>query len=350
MPDALSAFQRHNALFRTSLAQHRSLVNRYEQWLTMQFEDWGYAHRGMPRIEEIAGANRLYLAEGFGQQTKLGMNRLATDLVRWRFVLQHARTLPMKMLAAMIVEDDVHFLSRLVSRPTIDRVVLIRSLNLLQPLTSGEYSLKWPVQSELMLGYKAISQVEHEVSVPQSHADSPTKLSLAEAIQLRPETFRAVEHPTFRSMLGFSSPSQRTWDMYAAFYDATIKAAESVHSPLPKLQDIARSSHLTLLDRLGTPPEFSPNWEPFSQRLVETDAKLRLASLQIIIRNPSTTIPIPTRLAEVGSSYFDPFSGLPMLWSPTQNKLYSVGKDKLDDGGDPVFDISVPLPILPARS
>jgi hypothetical protein len=41
--------------------------------------------------------------------------------------------------------------------------------------------------------------------------------------------------------------------------------------------------------------------------------------------------------------YFDPFTGFPMLWSPTQKRLYSVGKDGLDDGGDPTFDISVPL-------
>ena len=31
-----------------------------------------------------------------------------------------------------------------------------------------------------------------------------------------------------------------------------------------------------------------------------------------------------------------------MLWSPTQQKIYSVGKDRYDDGGDPSFDISVP--------
>lgn len=51
---------------------------------------------------------------------------------------------------------------------------------------------------------------------------------------------------------------------------------------------------------------------------------------------------MPNRLAEVGSSYYDPFSGLPMLWSPTQQKIYSVGKDRFDDGGDGGFDISVP--------
>jgi hypothetical protein len=162
--------------------------------------------------------------------------------------------------------------------------------------------------------------------------------------------FRAVEHPRLRNFLGFSSLSQRTWDTYATFYDATIKAADSVHSPLPTLNDVARHSQLTLLERIVNPLEFSPIWEPFSQRLVETDARLRLVSLQILMRKPTATVTIPTRLAEVGSMYFDPFTGLPMLWSRTQKKLYSVGKDGLDDGGDPTFDISVPLTITTESS
>ena len=147
-----------------------------------------------------------------------------------------------------------------------------------------------------------------------------------------------------------ASPSQQTWDAYASYYDAVIKAAESIHSPLPKLHDIARQAQRTFLERLSDPMEFEPEWEPFSQRLVETDARLRLASLQILMRKPTATVTIPTRLAEVGSMYFDPFSGLPMLWSPTQKKIYSVGKDRLDDGGDPSFDISVPLPLTLTHS
>jgi hypothetical protein len=162
---------------------------------------------------------------------------------------------------------------------------------------------------------------------------------------LQPDMFRAIEHPRVRNFLGFSSSSQRTWDTYATLYDAIIKTAESVHSPLPKLRDVVGDSPLTLVERMTSPLEFSPNWQPFSQRLVETDARLRLVSLQILMRKPTATITIPTRLAEVGSTYFDPFTGLPMLWSPTQKKLYSVGKDGLDDGGDPTFDISVPLTV-----
>lgn len=341
--DPLAEFQRRHASFRAELTRHSTLLKRYERWLTLRFEDWGYAHRGIPRIEEILGAHRLYLAEGFGQQTRTGLERLASDLARWRFVLQEARTLAMKIVAQVMVEDDVELLSRIVNRTAVDPAILTRGLQLLQPLTAGEYSLKWPVQSEFMLGYKLGTQPEREGVLYETDVDARPEESLARAVRLHPEMFRAVEHPRPRRLLGVSSSSQRTWDTYAAFYDATIKAAESVHSPLPALRDIARYSRLTLLDRIANPLEFSPDWEPFSQRLVETDARLRLAALQILMRDATTAETIPTRLAEVGSPYFDPFTGLPMLWSPTQRKLYSVGKDRLDDGGDPTFDISVPL-------
>jgi hypothetical protein len=96
-----------------------------------------------------------------------------------------------------------------------------------------------------------------------------------------------------------------------------------------------------MLESLLNSRPVEPDWEMFHVQLIETDARLRLASLQIQLRHHGPHTSVPTRLAEVGSQYFDPFTGLPMLWSATQQKLYSVGKDRLDDGGDPTFDISV---------
>jgi hypothetical protein len=253
----------------------------------------------------------------------------------------------MKVLAQVMIEDDVQLLSRLVVQPTVDRSILSRGLRLLRPLTASEYSLRWPIQNEFVLGH-ARSRRPDSDQLTQSSAESPTREALARAAHLQPDSFRTIEHPRSHNLLGILSNSQRTWDAYAAFYDATIKAADSVHSPLPKLQDVARSSHMTVIERIANPMDGEPNWEPFSQRLVETDARLRLAALQILLRTPSS-VPLPTRLAEVGSMYFDPFTGFPMLWSPTQQKLYSVGKDGLDDGGDPTFDISVPLTQAPDR-
>jgi hypothetical protein len=115
------------------------------------------------------------------------------------------------------------------------------------------------------------------------------------------------------------------------------------------MQDVLRTLHRGTVEGMlsSRPPE--PDWVMFHGQLVETDTRLRLASLQIQLRHPSPQTAVPTRLAEVGSQYFDPFTGLPMLWSPTQQKLYSVGKDRLDDGGDPTFDISVPAVVGPTQ-
>lgn len=348
--DPLSAFQNKEASFHPSVHLYAPLVARYEEWLHMRFEDWGYGHPGAPRIEELMGAHRLFVATGFSDQVKTGLDRLTLDIAKWRSVLRDARTLPIKVLAAVMIEDNVELLSRMLSQPMVDRHVLVQGLALLQPLTTFEYSLRWPIQNEFMLGYER-SRTEPIHSQEQPQSDTPALETVASLAHLPPGAFQKITHPKNHIGLRITSTGQRTWNAYATYYDATIKTAETIHSPLPKLHDIAKHSQRTFLERLTDPMEFEPQWEPFSQRLVETDARLRLVSLQILMRKPTATIAIPTRLAEVGSIYFDPFTGLPMLWSPTQQKLYSVGKDRLDDGGDSSFDISVPLPpTLSART
>lgn len=136
--------------------------------------------------------------------------------------------------------------------------------------------------------------------------------------------------------------TQQTWELYAKHYDAMIQATEAERSTLPSLHEIGDASSGGMMERLVNPPPFETNWNLFHNQLKETDARLRLASLQVVLRHPSAQTTVPNRLAEVGSSYYDPFSGLPMLWSPTRQKIYSVGKDHYDDGGDTGFDISVP--------
>jgi hypothetical protein len=108
------------------------------------------------------------------------------------------------------------------------------------------------------------------------------------------------------------------------------------------MQEAAGTTNRGMFESLLSSRPVEPDWQIFHGQLIETDTRLRLASLQIQLRHPGPQTSVPNRLAEVGSQYFDPFTGLPMLWSPTQQKLYSVGRDRLDDGGDPTFDISVP--------
>jgi len=343
--DPLSEFQNNEASLRSSAPLYAALTARYEQFLRMQFEDWGYGQTGAPHIEELMGAHRLFIAIGFSERVGIGLDRLTLDIAKWRSALREARTLPIKILATVMIEDDVALLSRMLSHNTVDKHVLTQGLHLLQPLTPIEYSLRWPIQNEFMMGYqRSRAELAHSPRLPET--STHVQATIASLAHLPSDAFQKVAHPRSLTEFGFGfvSSGQRTWEAYSNYYDATIKAAETIHSPLPRLQNIAKQSQRTFLERLTDPMEFEPQWEPFSQRLVETDARLRLVSLQILMRKPTAIATIPTRLAEVGSMYFDPFTGLPMLWSPTQQKLYSAGKDRLDDGGDPSFDISVPLP------
>jgi hypothetical protein len=88
---------------------------------------------------------------------------------------------------------------------------------------------------------------------------------------------------------------RETWEMYATYYDAMIHAAGTARQSIVK--NLVNLNH------------FEPDWDPFQYQLREPDARLRLASLQVVLRRPSAQTTVPNRLAQVGSSYYDPFSG-----------------------------------------
>ncbi len=342
-PDPLTELQKDDALFRTAISRYAILVQRYERWLNMPFEDWGFGQGACPRFEEMLIAHRLYVATGFAKTVQEGASRLWTDLAAWRRVLADAKTLPLKVAALVMVDDDARFLSRLLGRATIDNSFSDIDLAVLQPLTTAEYSLRWPIQNEFALSLRQDgAPIESEALIGKEASDRHREW-LARTAGLRPDAFQRVVHPTSHEAIRMAFDTPRTREVYAAYYDAVIKASETIHHPLPKFREIARTASRTLFDSLMHPFEFEPDWELFSQRLVETDARLRLAALQILLRKPAPGAAVPARLAEAGSRYFDPFTGLPMLWNATRERIYSVGKDGLDDGGDSGFDISVPI-------
>lgn len=323
------------------------LLARYEHWMGMPFEDRGFGRPGTPRLLDIFAAHRLYIADGFSHNTALGMQRLRKDMQKWRSVLQGATTIGMKSMAQVVINDDLRLLSNLLSQPTVDKTLLAMTPNLAPPLTTAESSFRWPLQHQFALGIRSDRLA---ASIAQSQAESlhAQEEWLTKTAHLPSQAFRHIAHPQGRSFLGIPLQTSATWEMYATYYEAMIQAAEAGRHSLPQYHDFVGSGLQTILGHLFPSDSFEPDWNPFLSQLRETDARLRLASLQAVLRQPSAETTVPNRLAQVGSSYYDPFSGLPMLWSPTQQKIYSVGKDRYDDGGEQSFDISVPAIISSA--
>jgi hypothetical protein len=338
--DPFAELRRRDSTLRAAVNQYSFLLSRYDHWLGMKFEDRGFGHRAIPRCEDILLVHRLYLADAFSQRLSFGMNRLQRDMNTWRLILRDARTLSMKVLAQVMIADNARLLSKLFTRPSTDKALLPMGASLVTPLTPAEYSLRWPIRHQLTLAV----QRDRLIGLPDL-TDEPGDTNaqwLVEAAALSRHAFRRVEHSASRSFLGIPLQTHRMWDTYASYYDAVITASEAGRSSLPTFREVSSSRNRWFLDSLFSSTTFEPEWDPFHQQLMETDARLRLASLQIVLRRPSAHTTVPNRLAEVGANYFDPFTGLPMLWSSTQKKIYSVGKDRFDDGGDSSFDISVP--------
>ncbi len=330
----------HTRLQPVSSLDH-TLITRYERWLAMPFEDMGFGRRGTPRFVEIFVGHRLYVADGFSHQTALGMQRLKKDMDTWRNVLRAATTIATKVMAQIVITDDLRLLSILMSQPVVNKTVLAMTPNVAPPLTAAESSLRWPLQHQFTLGVQG-DRIGERTREKQPESLDTHEQWLASAAHLPKQAFRQISHPHGRSFLGIPLQTRETWEMYATYYDAMIHAAEAGQGSLPKLHQLAGTTPQGIVESLVNPHSFEPDWDPFHYQLRETDARLRLASLQVVLRRPSAQTTVPNRLAHVGSSYYDPFSGLPMLWSPTQEKIYSVGKDRYDDGGDSSFDISVP--------
>jgi len=337
----VSEFRNMHARLQTVTGLDHTLMTRYERWLAMPFEDMGFGRQGTPRFVEIFVGHRLYVADGFSRQTALGMQRLKKDMDTWRNVLRDATTIATKVMAQIVITDDLRLLSILLSQPVVNKTVLAMTPNAASPLTAAESSLRWPLQHQFTLGAQG-DRIGERTKEKRTESLDTHEQWLASAARLPKQAFRQISHPHGRSFLGIPLQTRETWEMYATYYDAMIHAAEAGQGSLPKLHQLAGSTPQGIVESLINPHSFEPDWDPFHYQLRETNARLRLASLQVVLRRPSAQTTVPNRLAQAGSSYYDPFSGLPMLWSPTQEKIYSVGKDRYDDGGDSSFDISVP--------
>jgi hypothetical protein len=328
-PDPAARFRAQAASVRTLVGQSDQAMARYKRWLKMPFEDWGYGERISPNCASLLYAHRLYVADGFAQDLEPGIERLEVDLAMWRTVLGQARTLPVKMLAADAVTDDVAIVSGLLARPDLDERILGRLGKLIRPLDQVEQSLRWPMQSEL-----TIAANNHDLMLTQdSSAGRPVHVSLISLMPL---------------------PKQRRLNLYADYYEASSKAAsEGRFASFPKRANFIRSPAESWLDYganpieniVGVPP--LPEWETYGGRIFEVEARLRLAALQAWIRRSPQEQDVLIRMAKAGQSLYDPFTGFPMLVNRRKGLIYSVGPDGKDHDGQPGLDIATQIPSMP---
>ncbi|CUS34072.1 conserved hypothetical protein [Candidatus Nitrospira nitrificans] len=326
-PDPVGAFKSHQQAIKEWGNLHAPALNRYSQWQKLPFEDWGYGQTVSLPCPAVGFSHQLHVADGFLQGIDLGIDRLETDVEAWRIVLSQAKTLPVKMLALQAINDDIAVASGLLVGSDFDGKYLGRITKVLRPLDQGELSIRWPMQSELVSASKT-----YETQLKAARADAqPVYTIVASALPL---------------------PMQRRLNDYAEYYDASYKAAgEGRHGSLPKWKDYIRFPASGLMDHVINPIENIvgleplPAWDLYNGLVVDTDAHLRLASLQAWLRRGPADGDLATRIAKAGQNFYDPYTGLPMLMNLKKGVLYSVGHDGKDQDADPLSDVVVQIPV-----
>lgn len=301
-------------------------MGRYQQWLSKPFEDWGYGQSITPNCGLILYTHRLYVAEGFAQDVETGVTRLETDLTAWRTVLGQAKTLSVKMLASAAMNDDIMVVGGLLVRPELEDRFVSRLAKLSRPLEQAEQSVRWPMQSQFVLATKTLDEALGE-----------------DRSETRPF------YGAIAAMLPL--PKQRWFNAYAQYYEAAEKAAvEGPYTDLPKQSQFVRTPPYGLGDIFVNPIESLvgldplPTWELYAGRVMETDARLRLASLQAWLRRTSPEQDLMTRIAKAGQGVYDPFTGFPMLVNKQKGVLYSVGQDLKDNEALDRLDVVAKIP------
>ena len=84
-------------------------------------------------------------------------------------------------------------------------------------------------------------------------------------------------------------------------------------------------------------------WDQQVGMVFNTEARLRLVTVSASLRGASRKA-IAGRIAAAGQKYTDPFSELPMLLNPARGVIYSIGKNRRDDDGDPKLDVAIAWP------
>ena len=319
-------FKSHQDTIKRWGNEHQPMLSRYSQWQKLPFEDWGYGQLVGPPCTVMAFAHQLHVADGFLQGPDLGVDRLDTDMEAWRIVLSQARTLAVKMLALQAINDDIAVASGLLISPDFDGKYLGRVTKLLRPLDQTELSLRWPMQSELVVASKMY--------------DAQLKVA------------RAEEQPLYTMVASaLPLPKQRRLNDYADYYDASYKAAgEGKYGSLPKWKSYIHFPASGLMDYFTNPIENIagleplPPWDRYNGFVVDTDARLRLAGLQAWLRRGPADAELLTRIAKAGQNFYDPYTGLPMLVNMKKGVLYSVGHDGKDQDADPLSDVVVEIP------
>lgn len=319
----LAHYQKQNAAIKLLAETHKAALQRYAQLLTMDhYEEAPYTNH-LTTTFPIDLANELYPAVSASKlregDTQAFIQRSAAEAKFYRMVLRGNSGFLSKLMAIVGINRTARLVSDAVrAHPNIAKEYYETLLTISHPLSAAERSLESVVMSDIK--YLA-STLVYGADEPDTswHDRLLTRFSLK---------YNATINFKYRDLPGWRDLSQRPTEKYLAAEKAALAKLTSpwrgnyvhmMYNPMGKL-----------LTGLG-----SANYSDYLRRMIDSDGKLRLVSLQIQIA--AQQIPeaeIPAFLESADPRFRDPYTGQPMQWNKAQGLHFrGYGKSIVSQDG-----------------
>jgi len=325
----LSHYQKQNTAIKLLAETHKTDLQRYAHLLTIEeYEEVPYTNL-LTTTFPIDLANELYPAVSASKllegDTQAFIQRSAAEAKFYRMVLGGNSGFLSKLMAFVGVNRTARLVSDAVrAHPNIAKEYYETLLTISHPLTAAERSLESVVMSD----------IKYFASTSVYGADEPNTSWYDEFLARFSLKYNATLNFKYRDLPGWRNLSRLPTEKYLA--------AEK--TALAKLTGPWRGNYVHMMynpmGKLLTGLS-SANYSDYPRRMIDSDGRLRLVSLQIQIaakQIPETEI--PAFLNNSDPRFRDPYTGQPMQWNKTQG-LHFRGHGKSIVSQDGVVSVKL---------
>ena len=302
----LAHYQKHNATIKRLAEIHKTSLQRYTHLLTMdEYEEIPYVNYLAATFpldltsELYAAVSASKLLEG---DIEAFIRRTAAEAKFYRMVLRGDSSFLSKLLALVGANRAARLASDAVSaNPSLAKEYYEILLSISRPLTAAERSMGSVLRGDIKLA--------STLAYGADEMDSSLHDKFLSRFIFK---YKATINFKYRDLQGWRELSQLPTEKYLAAEKAALAKltgpwrenyVHMIYNPMGKL----------LAGLNGV------NYGDFPRRMIDSDGRLRLVSLQIqIAAQKIPEVEIPAFLQNADPRFRDPYTGLPMQWDKTR--------------------------------
>lgn len=317
----IKAYQAKASYIRAVQYEHATLLQRYEQLQSYPLNQYPLDSEVDSPITDFAPitqAARVMLMQvaldiGHPSTHANAMARLHSESAYWRRVLRQSESLIEKMIASNMVMQHTRLSSEIILLyPQLANRNATLLAQVTAPLSPGELSMQWPLQSEFSYIAKTFFHLKNTIKGDEKTSEYFKYIAnFVMSIFLKPQATVNLEYEKFQRTVAAQSLNAKELLIYQS--NLTQPGSPYEFRNILKINNIIG----LILSSVA-----APDYTNYMLRMHDLDARLRLAEVhRQIVLNSIAAAQIPQFIDKLGSQFWDPYTQAPIAWQADTQTL-----------------------------